>query len=44
MIHKATFVATIFAMYVFTMFFIAAIPQEVVQAAGVQIDEVSIVK
>ncbi|EJJ29288.1 MULTISPECIES: hypothetical protein [unclassified Rhizobium] len=44
MIHKATFVATIFAMYVFTMFFIAAIPQEVVQAAGVQIDEVSVVK
>ncbi|MBB3661034.1 hypothetical protein FHX15_006306 [Rhizobium sp. BK650] len=44
MIHKATFVATIFAMYVFTMFFIAAIPQEVVQAAGVQIDEVTVVK
>jgi len=44
MIQKATFVATIFAMYVFTMFFIAAIPQEVVQAAGVQIDEVSVVK
>ncbi|MBB3310717.1 hypothetical protein FHT78_002461 [Rhizobium sp. BK196] len=44
MIHKATFVATIFAMYVFTMFFIAAIPQEVVQAAGVQIDELSVVK
>ena len=44
MIHKATFVATIFAMYVFTMFFIAAIPQEVVQPAGVQIDEVSVVK
>ncbi|MBB3389620.1 MULTISPECIES: hypothetical protein [unclassified Rhizobium] len=44
MIQKATFVATIFAMYVFTMFFIAAIPQEVVQAAGVQLDEVSVVK
>ena len=44
MIHKATFVATIFAMYVFTMFFIAAIPQEVVQAAGVQIDQISVVK
>ncbi|MBB3591577.1 hypothetical protein FHX08_001921 [Rhizobium sp. BK529] len=44
MIHKATFVATIFAMYVFTMFFIAAIPQEVVQAAGAQIDEVSVIK
>ena len=44
MIQKATFVATIFAMYVFTMFFIAAIPQEVVQSAGVQINEVSVVK
>ena len=44
MIHKATFVATIFAMYVFTMFFIAAIPQEVVQAAGVQIGDVTVVK
>ena len=44
MIQKATFVATICAMYVFTMFFIAAIPQEVVQAAGVQLDEVSVVK
>ncbi|WP_259669939.1 MULTISPECIES: hypothetical protein [unclassified Rhizobium] len=44
MISKATFVATIFAMYVFTMFFIAAIPQEVVQSAGVQINEVSVVK
>ncbi|EJT07086.1 hypothetical protein [Rhizobium sp. CCGE 510] len=44
MIPKATFAATIFAMYVFTMFFIAAIPQEVVQAAGVQLGEVSVVK
>ncbi|MBB3527581.1 hypothetical protein [Rhizobium sp. BK456] len=44
MIPKATFAATIFAMYVFTMFFIAAIPQEVVQAAGVQISDVTVVK
>ncbi|WP_281411303.1 hypothetical protein [Rhizobium anhuiense] len=44
MIPKAAFAATIFAMYVFTMFFIAAIPQEVVQAAGVQVNEISVVK
>lgn len=44
MIPKAICAATIFAMYAFTMFFIAAIPQEVVQSAGVQINEVSVVK
>lgn len=44
MIPKAVFAATIFAMYACTMFFIAAIPREAVQSAGVQIDEVSVVK
>lgn len=37
MIPKAVAGATIFAVYAFTMFFIAAIPTEIIQTAGTQV-------
>ncbi|CDM59279.1 hypothetical protein J2W42_002663 [Rhizobium tibeticum] len=44
MILRATAAATIFAVYAFTMFFIAAIPENVVQTAGTQFIDASVVK
>lgn len=44
MISKTVAVSTLFAMYAFTMFFIAAIPHEVVQTASNQVMETSVVK
>ncbi|WP_337267962.1 hypothetical protein [Oryzifoliimicrobium ureilyticus] len=44
MISKTVAVSTLFAMYIFTMFFIAAIPQETMQTAGNETVETSMVK
>jgi hypothetical protein len=44
MILKATAAATIFAVYAFTMFFIAAIPENMVQSAGTQLIDASVIK
>ena len=44
MILNATAAATILAVYAFTMFFIAAIPETIVQTAGTQLVEASVVK
>jgi hypothetical protein len=44
MIPKAVAGATIFAVYVFTMFFIAAIPNEIIQTAGTQVIDASVIK
>jgi hypothetical protein len=44
MILKATAAATIFAVYAFTMFFIAAIPENMVQTAGTQLVDATVIK
>lgn len=44
MIPKAVAAATLFAVYAFTMLFIAAIPDNVVQTAGTQLTETVVVK
>jgi hypothetical protein len=44
MISKAVAGATIFAVYAFTMFFLAAIPNDIIQTADTQIIDASVVK